>query len=230
MGRVTSTLQTPEGYVPIRLRGAANTWLFQEQLASALKDAKPYSIDAWLEHNPKYLEIGKRAIAATLLEYEKDIDLRPEAKGDWYQLLFHRLNCPFDEFVNNKLSIITFNYDRSLENFLFNSFTNTHTERFEKDEEECIKKLNQLKILHVYGSLGRLRWQTKGPENPTEKVDFGASLVEATIMFAANSIQIISESGTDVSPKFQQARELIESAKALYFLGFGYHNLNIDRL
>ena len=37
----------------------------------------------------------------------------PQRGGDWYEYLSGKLNSSFEEFGENKLSIITFNYDRS---------------------------------------------------------------------------------------------------------------------
>ena len=56
------------------------------------------------------------------------------------------------------------------------------------------------------------------------------SLQKDSIISAASCIRIISERGEDLPSEFQQARELIKNAKALYFLGFGYHELNMKRL
>lgn len=188
-------------------------------------EADPFSIDAWLEHNPDFIEVGKVAIAIALLEYEQNSDLRPT--NNWYQLLFQRLDSPFEEFQDNKLSIITFNYDRSLEQYLFENFRYTHTN---KSKEECRKKLNQLKICHVYGSLGRLEWKFDNPEHPLPQVHYGAKLDQNYILCAADSIKIVPEKTTELSQEFQEARELIYHAKALYFLGFGYNETNMKRL
>ena len=43
-----------------------------------------------------------------------------------YQYLSVKLNSSFEEFGENKLSIITFNYDCSLEHYLLNSLINSH--------------------------------------------------------------------------------------------------------
>lgn len=198
----------------------------------ALEKAKPLSVDAWLEHNTKFIRTGKFAIAIALLEYEAKTALRPEATGDWYQLLYHRLDSPFEEFHNNKLSIITFNYDRLAEYYLFEVFRNMHTE---KSEKECIEKIKQLRILHVYGSLGCLEWQDVDSESPEQQVRYGtqdiygASDIE-TIISAANNIKIIPEKSNQLPKEFQESRKLIENAQALYFLGFGYSKDNIERL
>lgn len=191
----------------------------------ALKEADPISVDVWLERNPEVLEVGRAAIAIALLEYEQGSNLRPEK--NWYQLLFQRLNSPFDDFQNNKLSIVTFNYDRSLEKYLFKAFRHTYAG---KGVKECEEKLSHLKIIHVYGSLGRLEWQSNDPKNPTEQLPYATKPDIFTVQSAAKGIKIISEGIQELPWEFQEARRLIEQAKALYFLGFGYHENNIKRL
>lgn len=199
-----------------------------QQFFEYLKRAKPCSVDAWLEHNPKYIEVGKVAIAIKLLQYEKqslEKGLRKNAAGDWYQLLFDRLNTPFDKFHENKIGIVTFNYDRSLEDALFQMFIYTHTDKEEKAEE-----FNQIPIVHVYGSLGRLEWQPEDPDNSTEAVPYGSKVNLCYVQRAAKSIKIVPEEQNQLTEEFERARELIAKAKALYFLGFGYNETNMTRL
>jgi len=195
------------------------------KFAHILELADPPSVDIWLEENPEYVEIGKITIAMTLLDCEKNSNLKP--KNNWYQLLFDRLHSSFDTFQNNKLAIVTFNYDRSLEQYFFERFKNTYTA---KNEGECKEKLSQLQILHVYGSLGRLSWQLDDPENPIPQVPYGVELSKGMFITAANSIEIMSETSSGVSARFQKFRDLMKNCKALYFLGFGYHEVNMQRL
>lgn len=191
----------------------------------SLEQADPLSVDAWLEHNSSFIEVGKVAIAITLLHREAHSELGPE--NNWYQLLFERLNSPFDRFQDNRLSIITFNYDRSLEQYLFKTFRYTHTA---KTEEKCKEKLNQLRIVHVYGSLGRLEWQRDDPKHPMPQVPYGgAGLDQKRVLSAAKSIKIIPED-EPLGIEFGKAQDWIKSAKALYFLGYGYNMTNMERL
>jgi hypothetical protein len=191
----------------------------------ALKDANPFSVDAWLEDNLTFMEVGKIAIAIALLRHEQQSNLMPTE--NWYQILFDRLRAPFEKFQENKISIITFNYDRSLEEYLFRTFRNRH---IEKSEGDCKKKLNQLQILHVYGNLGRLEWQFDDPQRPLPQVSYGAKPDENAVLLAADSINIIPEQSPELPREFQKAQKLIANAKALYFLGFGYHDTNMQRL
>ena len=197
-----------------------------DRFPDALRRANPLPVDAWLEHNPKFIPVGKVAIVMALLcNHEHQQNFR--TKNNWYQLLFQRLDSPFEEFQDNKLSIVTFNYDRSLEQYLFETFRYTHTE---KSEKECKEKLNQLRILHVYGSLGRLEWQFNDPDYPLPQVRYGAQYDQDTVLSAADSIKIIPQQSPDLPKEFQDARKLIANAQALYFLGFGYHETNMQKL
>ena len=69
------------------------------------------------------------------------------------------IGTPDDYFKLSKsnLTIITFNYDRSLEHYLYNTFLN-----FTKSltEKEKIEELKKLKIYHVYGKLADLPWES----------------------------------------------------------------------
>lgn len=198
-----------------------------EVFPTALRRADPPSVDIWLEHNPEFIWPGKVAIAMVLLGLERRSDLNPD--NNWYRILFDRLNSPFDDFQNNRLTVVTFNYDRSLEQYMFDRFRNTYTG---KTQEECKENLNQLQILHIYGSLGRLPWQADDPENPMPEVPYGGEtrLTHDTVIAAAKSIKIMPESTSEISGRLQKFQELMKDCKALYFLGFGYHDVNMKRL
>jgi len=79
------------------------------------------SVDAFLEYRPKFIEIGKLAIALLLFPFELEdkIFKEKDSENSWYHHLFEKLKTNFDSFDKNKISIITFNYDRSVEHFLF---------------------------------------------------------------------------------------------------------------
>jgi hypothetical protein len=125
-----------------------------------LKSGQP-SVDAFLERRPSFLGVGKLAIAYCLIPFEDEAKLyRPDflRGGDWYEYLSVKLSSSFEEFGNNKLSIITFNYDRSLEQYLLNSLVNLHGRTF----DECAKTLAKIPIIHVYGQLGEHPYPQKG--------------------------------------------------------------------
>ena len=94
------------------------------------------------------------------MPFEREEKLyHPDGK-DWYEYLSVKLNSSFEEFGENKLSVITFNYDRSLEHYLLNSLINLHG----KTCDECVKALAQIPIVHVYGQLGERPYPQQGSQ------------------------------------------------------------------
>ena len=88
-----------------------------------LRHSAAPSIDSFLEpriEEERYL--GKLAITNALIPFENiDPLFSPDS---WYTLFFNMLNSKFDDFEKNKISFITFNYDRSLEQFLMTTLKN----------------------------------------------------------------------------------------------------------
>jgi hypothetical protein len=185
-----------------------------------LRESDQLSVDAFLEHRPEFLEIGKFAIATRLIQSERHENLFPQK--DWYSHLLNRMDAPFADFGNNRVGFITFNYDRSLEHYLFTALC----KRYGKSSEEVGKLLRGILFIHVHGQLGYLPWQNckagetreYHPECSPEKVDI-----------ARRGIKVISED-MEKTPEFDKARELMEAASKIFFLGFGYHPVNMKRL
>jgi hypothetical protein len=200
-----------------------------------------FSIDAFLEHNQKYFEIGRRAITNVLIRKEKHVELfekwidkwlDPENKDKhWYQLLFSKLNAPFDDFSKNDLKIITFNYDRSLEYFLWESMKAKYSEQ---DEESILEKLLGIPILHVYGKLGSL--PVYDSDSSCVPYDLFRS-VQATeerwwrkYIFEASQKIFTVHQAKEMSDVIAKAQTFLKHANRIYFLGFGYDKINMERL
>ena len=191
------------------------------EFRNAFRKSGKASVDAFLEHRPEFIDVGKLAIAYCLRPFEREdslFDANAIGSSDWYQYLFERLSTTFDEFRQNKLAIITFNYDRSLEHYLLVALRNTYG----RDIDECIDVLRAIPIVHVYGQLSRhpypfdkgsLAYRTGGDEY------FAA-------VNAAAGISLLHEA----EPALDQAKALLDGAERVCFLGFGYHPTNVERL
>jgi hypothetical protein len=133
------------------------------------------------------------------------------------------MRADFNRFGSNRLSVITFNYDRSLEHFLYTCLCNTHN----KPSDEAAAQLAHIPIVHVYGQLGRLEWQPNNanclPRPYTNDLDIDS------ISRAAGGIKIIAEH-RDKNPEFLVAHDLMMKADRILFIGFGYDKMNITRL
>ena len=195
-----------------------------------------FSIDAFLQHNTKYLEVGRRAIANVLLRKEKheelfdnwiDKWLDPDNKDKhWYQLLFSKLNAAFEDFDKNDLTIITFNYDRSLEHFLWESMKAKYSDQ---DEHSILEKLRTIPVIHVYGKLGSLpTYDAEGSPVPYGLHGAQKAQMAAYLDFASQSIFTIHQAEMeDVTTKVQES---LSRTERIYFLGFGYDNINMGHL
>lgn len=79
----------------------------------------------------------------------------------WYEYLWSRLQDggagDFENLKQNKLSVITFNYDRSLEYFLFTAIKATYGLR--QREVDAADFFVNVPVKHVYGELGVLPWK-----------------------------------------------------------------------
>jgi hypothetical protein len=187
-----------------------------------LLHARPPSVDVFLDDRREYLTVGKAAIACGLIPYETASrgQMFDASNNHWYDYLYHRLtDCKRDEFQGNRLSIVTFNYDRSLEFYLFTTLTS----RWGLKNTECAELLNAVPIIHVYGQLGNL------PElTPANGLPYGADLNRGAVEHAMAHILLLPEADAK-SPALKQAHELLRVAR-ICFLGFGYHPTNLERL
>jgi hypothetical protein len=178
------------------------------------------SVDAFLEHRPQFIEVGKFAIAYCLIPYESEevlFRITGSRGGDWYQYVSEKLNTSFEKFGENRLAVITFNYDRSLEHYLFTTLRHAHG----RNDEECAQMLRKIPIHHVYGQLSR------HPYPDQEARPYTADRSKYTnVGYAARGITLLHDKA---KPELDAARDLLKNAERICFLGFSYHPLNLER-
>jgi hypothetical protein len=190
------------------------------------------SIDAFLarrgdqmitDSGKTYAEVGKAGIALALMTCEKVASLHNFSNDDnWYHYLWQFLGDSLESLGENKLSIITFNYDRSLEIFLLLAIQNA----FGVSEQVAAQHLSKIPIIHVYGQLGGLTCFSSDGSNCRP---YTAEVSQQNIAIAANGIRVIAEH-REGSVEFVQAQEALMSAERICFLGFGFDETNVRRL
>lgn len=190
------------------------------EFRNSLLEAQRPTVDTFLERRPSFNRIGKLAIAYCLVTKEDPARLfTPQAH--WYQHLWAGLDPgpSIDDFLKNQLAMCTFNYDRSLEHFLFTALHRAYG----VSGTIVGQVLNSFPIIHLYGHMGSLPWQKEGGR-PYGPVDDASAFQEASA-----NIQIIPEdrAGAD---SFARAFQLMNDAERIYFLGFGYDKTNMERL
>lgn len=193
-----------------------------ETLLNELRYSGYTSVDVFLEHNPDFLAIGKHAIAATLLPCEDERRLFPpevDSNNHWYEYLINRMGVGTDEWTQNKLSVVTFNYDRSFEHY----FNVVIGKRAKLSSAEAYKVFQQIPLVHVHGSLGNY------PPSESTGLAYGADVTADNVAAAAEQILVVSEV-EDTLPTFAEAEKLLTAAERIYFLGFGFLAANVRRL
>lgn len=201
-----------------------------EQFSRDLYLSSMPSVDAFLEHRPKLMDVGKLAIARALIPLEDSEQLmaighKPTENAEtkpWYRYLFERLKCKRDEFRDNRLTILTYNYDRSIEGFLFRATMHLH----ELSEEETKVLLEPIRVIHLHGQLGVHPCYAKDAGSARS---YAVSLRPETLKMCASQIRIVGEE-IEGSTAYQQALGALRLAKRVCFLGFGFDLVNVERL
>ncbi|TAN59853.1 hypothetical protein EPN16_06375 [bacterium] len=196
------------------------------KFAEALRHALDYSIDAFLERfQTTYLKIGKLAIAQALVDSENHDKLFE--KDNWYKILVNEMKngATIDNFHQNKVSFVTFNYDRSLEHLLYTVLCNFHEKANQSWAANVIKRIP---IVHLYGKLDSLPWETSEPDKGRT---YGRPYSHAQLKEYNNGIGIVFEDiGEGTKSNFEKASALLEAAERIYILGFGFDPENTLRL
>ena len=193
---------------------------------TALEASLTSSIDAFLETRQHFEDLGRLIIAYLLMrhEYPKKLfrlERDPAQVETWYGTLFGLMHTPdWNDFGKNQLSIITYNYDRSLEYCLLRVLEATYG----LQRNVCIEILEEhIPIIHLHGTLGELHGE--GEDIREYKSDLSTKNLE----IAVRNIQIVHDVDSDES-RFKKAHEVLRGATNVVFLGFGYYRKNVERL
>ena len=193
---------------------------------TALVGSGHISIDSFLATNaerPGFAEIGRLAIATVLLPLDLKNDFsRGAAPLDWMSYLFSSMlkgaHWSIEEFLTeNHVSFVTFNYDRTLEHFLWVRFLHT----FNLSSEQAWAMAQHIPVVHVCGSLGRF--------DPSIINRVRQALPPSAFREAAESIRLMYDE-RGVGGDVQDAKVLITGAECVCFLGFGFDLDNISYL
>ena len=207
-----------------------------------IRDGMPQaiSIDNYLDaHNedPLMVVSGKLGIAQSILEAEhcSSIYLNPgdrqktldfaQLENTWYnkfvQLLTESLRAgDLAESMQN-LTVISFNYDRCFEHFLFLAIQNY----YQISKQKAAEALQGLQIYHPYGRVGSLPWQ-----NEQLPVEYGSQIHPVTLMQIADQIRTFTEGTDPKSSEIMAIRSSVADCDRLIFLGFAFHPMNMQLL
>jgi hypothetical protein len=118
--------------------------------------------------------------------------------------------------IGSNIAFISFNYDRSLEQFLYAWLSGLGI-----GEDGALEVLSRMKIFHPYGTLGPLPWQGIDGHRPFGQIQ--------NLYGAASSIRTFTEQ-LEESEQLAQLRSVVLHAQRIVFLGFGFHRQNMTLL
>lgn len=195
------------------------------------------SIDTFIDNHRDDETIafcGKLAIVRTILKKEAESSLHSFSRkyennssyldDTWLISFFKNISegCNKKEIKNRLKSIklIIFNYDRCIEQFLFHAISNL----YEIDTKETLEILNELKIFHPYGSIGN-PFPTK-----EEGIIYGANPVPSKLLELSKNIKTFTEGTSALESDINEIKIVMKNAKKVIFLGFAFHQLNMEIL
>lgn len=164
------------------------------------------SIDEFVQKRGEpFATIARHTLAAIFLQCEHSAYL----DADWYGVLRQLLLQDGPSLPTDRVQIITFNYDRSLEYFLWNAIQYT----FGLQPGIAYQHLEEFRIHHVYGSLGELRNGSRG-----DIVSWGDTRPES-MLTAAASLRLVSPRSQGLPAS---VRTFLKKSDFVCFLGFGF--------
>lgn len=209
----------------------------------ALSKSDRNSIDEFLSRYPDFADIGRYVIARILSECERThtlnrspvptqkesntvvVERRKErSKGRWYHYLLDKLQTENPEdLLKNNVTFITFNYDRSFDQYLWNRLK----WGYNLPEDAASEIAIQIPIVHVHGQIGVLPWDHR---NSGGVLEYGGNPEPDYLRRVSQEIKIIHDETLNDCDPFKIARKWIGNAESIVFLGFGYHRLNMKRM
>jgi hypothetical protein len=204
-----------------------NTTTFREgdvrSFITALRYSGLTSVDTFLERRPEFIEIGKATMAIELIVRES-LDALWQPGGNWLLYLYSAMiGKSLKEFSENQVSFVTFNYDRSVEHFFAVSLSNSFGEAMGKIKPV----LDSIPIIYLHGRLGYLPW-----EEAKYMIGYGQKDINhQTMETFLKEIKVVHEDIKDGRDKdFSKAKQLLDEARRVYLLGFGFGALNVERI
>lgn len=217
-------------------------------ILNSLIAMNPYSIDFFLSKKPEYSAHIKKLLIHRFLAAETinpDFIKRTvnnegssQESDSIYKKIFNAV--PYEHY--DRLFVISFNYDRSFEAY----FIKALTALYEIPVEEAYSRFNKIKVTHVYGRLPSLQSNIESQygilisdPNHYWSCEYGgygkSSHMHLSLeAYAVKNLFTVHEDENKKEEKFwkniNEINTAVTLAKRIFFLGFGYHELNMEVL
>jgi hypothetical protein len=189
-----------------------------------MRPERAVSIDHFIHfyNDPAVTVAGKIAILKSIVDAEKKSTLLKSREITWFDVLFKALiegatKSNLDT-IFDKVSIICFNYDRCIEEFLLRALMDYCGTR---DRKVIAPIMAKLRIHHPYGTIGPLPWQVDWGG-----LAYGSEVQSAYLRTEYTQIKMFTEEQEDTIERNKMLSDWNE-AQHIFFLGFAYHELNL---
>jgi len=197
-------------------------------IASRIIEAMPFaiSIDNFLDaHRLEYGidKAGKIVIVAAIIAAEKQsylfnmMELKNEIDETWYPRLFEKIteNCEINQLIERlkSISFIIFNYDRCFEFYMIHALD----AYYHIGKESAYSMVKNMNIIHPYGYIGDLK-----------KVPLGKDIDYKLLIELYKNIRTFTEDSEETKKERIVIKQLIDRTNRIIFLGFAYHQMNLD--
>lgn len=118
------------------------------------------------------------------------------------------------------ITLVNFNYDRCVEHFIFNWLQDI----YRLPQNEAGEIVRSILIYHPYGRIAPLDW-----EDPREGMAYGSSYSPESLLRMARKIRTYSEV-FEPDSGLSQVRDRLRVVESVVFLGFGFHQQNMNIL
>lgn len=206
-----------------------------QKLAEVFSSSSTSSIDLFLSRNTDFEAIGKLAIIVSMFEAEAKSGFNEASENpeqDWYFYLYNRMTSTLtspddlDSYKRNKVTFVTFNYDRSLEHYFNESFYNSFYDSI-SSSPPLETDVFPFEIIHVYGQFAPLPWQVERGGH-LYGIDRANNAYKVLAKSLTDNIGVIYDrTDDDITDK---AKNIISEAKRVFFLGFGFAEENLELL
>lgn len=207
-----------------------------KKITSAIPQAE--SIDNFIHNhrdNEKIALCGKLAIVRSILHAEKNSHLYfrhyelaklpsifINIEKTWYKPFFNLVTNGCDKNSLSKrfekITIISFNYDRCIEHFIYFALQNY----YDISPADAASLVKIIKIFHPYGCVGSLPWQ-----NQIASIAFGSEPGPSQLLTLSEQIKTFTEETDQNSKEVNNIKASIADTDILVFLGFAFHKLNL---
>lgn len=199
------------------------------------EESDSVSLDEFANTRPDLREFIKAVIVCSLCQQEAPGYLFPDFRAatenrshwqeiDWCRYLFRAMKTErTEDFKKNQLRVITFNFDRSFEHRLGLMVRVA----YQLTDAQIVDACAAFPLVHIHGSLGRHPWWPSSSASKVLRTYSRDTTIDdrRALMKDINIVQ-------DEIPESiaEEARQHLRWAQHIWFLGFGFHPLNLRRL